>query len=462
MSKVHQLSGQLQLALEVTETPSPEGKAPFDRQAKLCVSSLKDILCKIVFEENMDDLQNYLMSSDRTCLLSNVEELEMELRDCKQRHQVTIQGLHQSLHAREEHYKALITKQEQKLQSYDSQVQCLQQLLKVVEGDVEALQRTLQMSQEESKRLHQDVAILEEYGQVLRLELGDHEGHMQAVRQELHTVEESGQLLQRSLQGSEELCRSLQQQLVISEQKVQMMQEAAELWEGQAKSTEMQRELQKKELEAEHELEVKKITQAFNISREKLEGQQQEAQRSLKEAIERERSLRETLVTEQTKHQKEIQRAKEEKTEVEQALRGQIISLKNQLVDELSMANKKLEESAKYERELQNNIMDLRQALRQQHEDNSTAIDCLRRRHHDLARVQRLLQANIQSCTQASMCAKVQPHNAPLRAQSSLFQPQEVQQDLQEVKTQLDSSMKEWKKEAGSLVRLSELVHLSL
>ncbi|XP_063075540.1 centrosome-associated protein CEP250-like isoform X2 [Engraulis encrasicolus] len=440
MSKVHQLSEQLQLALEVAETPSTEGKAGCDRQSKLCVASLHDVLYKTVFEKNTD----YLISSDRTCLLSNLEDLGMELRDCKQRHQMTVQGLHQSLHDKEEHDKALMAQQQQSLQSYESQVQCLQQLLQVLEGDVEALQRTLQLSQEENKRLKQDFDVHGEGVGVLREELAGCEACVQALRQELLTSQECAMLLQKNLQASEELCGSLQQHLEISEKKVQTMQEAAELWEGQARAAETQIQQQKEDLTAEHEQEVKRITEAFSVARENMESQQRESQRALDEAMERERSLHETLTAEKDKHTKAIQelqegvdRANQERIEVEQDLRGQLIGLKKQLVDELSRANKKLEESAKHERELQNVISDLRRGFRQK-ECNSSALDFLRQRHRDVVRMQRLMEANIQSCAPAAVALS---HSGPLRTQSNLLQPQEQLWAQPEEKAHLDSVM---------------------
>lgn len=271
-----------------------------------------------------------MISSDRTCLLSNLEALGMELRDCKQRHQMTVQGLHQSLHDKEEHDKALMAQQQQSLQSYESQVQCLQQLLQVLEGDVEALQRTLQLSQEENKRLKQDFDVHGEGVGVLREELAGCEACVQALRQELLASQECAMLLQKNLQASEELCGSLQQHLEISEKKVQTMQEAAELWEGQARAAETQIQQQKEDLTAEHEQEVKRITEAFSVARENMESQQRESQRALDEAMERERSLHETLTAEKDKHTKAIQelqegvdRANQERIEVEQDLRGQ-------------------------------------------------------------------------------------------------------------------------------------------
>ncbi|XP_042562748.1 myosin-7B-like isoform X2 [Clupea harengus] len=494
MSKVHHLSEQLQLALEFTGSLSPDDKDPLDKQTQLCVPLLKDMLSKIGFEKNMDDLQNYLISSDRACLLSDLEALRMELRDLQQRHQVTTQGLQESLHATEEHYKALIARLQQGLQSSETQVQYLQQLFRTSEENVETLRSSLHTSKEEKQSLQQDQCVSEDCLRVLNQELSGYEGRLQTIQQQLQVSEESVQLLQKNLRVSEDLCQSLQQRLLLSEEKAQTLQEAAELWEGQAKSTDSQKQLREKELEAVHEQKVKKLMRAFRTSKENLESQQQEALRCLKEAAERERALREAVATEQTQHQREIEklqedadRAKEDKVKVEHTLRGQIIGLKNQLVEELCRANKKLEGSAKYEKELQDTVKDLRKALRQQKEGCDLALDCLRKRHHDVTTVQRLLEANIQYCSLASVRPETQTlHNAPLRAQSSPLQPQELRQDLQEVKTQLDSATKkeehvhhedrqgrgkweevlkgaeDWQREAEGLVNSLEYVKMDL
>lgn len=117
-----------------------------------------------------------------------------------------------------------------------------------------------------------------------------------------------------------------------------------------------------------------------------------------------------------------------------------------------------------------------RQALRQQREGRDLALDCLRRRHRDVAIVQRLLEANIQYCSQAQVCPEAR---ALHEAQSSRLQPHELGRDLQEVKTHLQSAMEkqeseqreasqgkeeweevlrraeEWQREAERLVRLT-------
>lgn len=103
-------------------------------------------------------------------------------------------------------------------------------------------------------------------------------------------------------------------------------------------------------------------------------------------------------------------------------------------------------------------------------------MDCLRRRHRDVAIIQRLLEANIQYCSQAQVCPEA---GALHEAQSAQLQPHELRQDLQEVKTHLQLAMEmqerkqleasqgkeeweevlrqaeEWQREAERLVRLT-------
>ncbi|KAG5286346.1 hypothetical protein AALO_G00013820 [Alosa alosa] len=449
MSRVQRLSEQLQQALALTGTPSPEEKDILDRQAQLCVPSLKDMLSQIGLENSTDNLQNYLISSDRACLLSDLEALRMELRDCQQRHQVTTLSLQQSLRATEEHYQALVGRLQEGLHSTESQVQCLQQLLQASEENTEALRRMLHAAQEESLGLQRDLGLSEDSLTALRQELGGYEGRVQALSLELQASEENAQLLLMNLRASEELCQALQQQLLVSEQKAQALQEAAALWESRAHGAEAQGQLREEELRAGHKQEVRELTRALGSSRERLQNQQQEAQRSLEEATQRERTLQEALTTEQTQHQREVEklqqdadRAKEEKVVVEQTLRGQIIGLKNQLLEELCRANKKLEGLANSEREHQDTIKNLRTALRQQKKGRDLALDCLRRRRHDVATIQHLLEANIRYCSLAPVCPEAwASHEAPLRAQSALLQPQDMRQELQEVKTHLQSAM---------------------
>ncbi|XP_062407663.1 cingulin-like [Sardina pilchardus] len=495
MSRVQRLSEQLQQALELTGTPSLEDKDFLDRQAKLFVPSLKDTLSKIGLEKNMDDLQSYLISSDRACLLSDLEALRMELRDGQQRHQVTTLSLQQSLRATEEHYQALVGCLQEGLRSTETQVRCLQQLLQASEEKTEALRHGLDTVQQENLGLRRDLGLSEDGLRELRQELGGYEGRVQALRLDLGTSEESAQLLRMNLGASEELCRALQQQLLVSEQKGQALQEAAAFWESRAHDAEAQGQRRQEEQRAEHKREVRELTRALGSSRERLDSQQQETQRSLDEAAQRERALQDAVTTEQAQRQRQVEklqqdadRAEEEKVVAVQTLRGQIIGLKNQLLEELCRANKKLEGLANSEKELQDTIKNLRTALKQQMKGRDLALDCLRRRHHDVAKTQRLLEANIQYCSQAPVRPEAgAPHEAPLTAQSALLQPQDMRQDLQEVKAHLQSALdkeeeeeeaetsgrreagevkeewqevlrraEEWQREAERLVRLTE------
>lgn len=82
-------------------------------------------------------------------------------------------------------------------------------------------------------------------------------------------------------------------------------------------------------------------------------------------------------------------------------------------------------------------FVSFRRGFRQK-ECNSSALDFLRQRHRDVVRMQRLMEANIQSCAPAAVALS---HSGPRRTQSNLLQPQEQLWAQPEEKAHLDSVM---------------------
>ncbi|XP_046884039.1 putative WEB family protein At1g65010, chloroplastic isoform X2 [Hypomesus transpacificus] len=542
-------------------------KGPQDRNILLHCPSLQELLLKLGFSKNTEEIQDYLISSDRVCWLSEIEALKMELKDTQCRHEAVVKGLHLSLRSTEQKNKNSQMVLQRSLGQSQEKLHSLEQSLKEYEVEVASLQHSLmesndksqsllksllaaniriqssQQDQEESEKrvqnLQLDLMVTKENNQVLQEKLVFSDENVKSLRQNVNDLEnefrhsqwaseEKVKSLQQALSSSEQEAGSLQQSLKTSEEKVvslqnnhwaleeklQSVQDNLSSSEGRARflqnslrSTEEKSKLLDESLGASEEksqalqesLTVREqqlsVAMAQRQSLEKCKGQQEDRIQSLVQSLaavdkhhsttvlEMEKSvmssrekveiLQGALDRADTMHQREVgqlqqilNRTVQKKDSIEQELRGNVSVLSSKLLEEETKASKEIERSFKYERELQDTIMDLRQKLKAQTDGREFAQESLKSRQKELAELQRLLEVDLLRCRSSCQQAKEQKSPTNIRQsnlkvdlmnlKSGLYSVLEKESMKDEQRRQdwvkvLDKS-KEWEQRAEKLV----------
>ncbi|KAL7851161.1 hypothetical protein AOLI_G00215170 [Acnodon oligacanthus] len=349
-----------------------ENRDQLDRTFQLHVPSLRALLLKLGFSQNMNEVESYLISSDRICLLSKLDGLKTELMDFHQRHQSTIRTLLHSL--------------------------CL------AEQEKNQVRSELEKSFQPSKDQQLDSSGHTVNFQSRRKKLKSQEDSAQVLKKTLQSVEDRAQLLLQNVHASEELSRSLEQRLSGTEARVHTFQNALMACEQCSKEQDM--EVLKQHEEAEKvkcKQKIKKMMKVFKRCKEKLQNSVDELQGKLvlgREALERAKAEH-SAEAKQLQHA--LEKVREQAEDKERELHAEIIALKNKLLQKSLNMNKELEKSVKYEKELQETVMDLRQAVKTQKEGRDMALECLRKRQQNVAEVQNHLEAEIRQCSQTTV-----------------------------------------------------------
>ncbi|XP_059924089.1 golgin subfamily A member 3-like isoform X1 [Gadus macrocephalus] len=222
------------------------------RHVILHVPTLQELLLKIGFSKNMEDLQSYLIAADRTCLLSENEALKLELNDAQSRHQTVVSGLHSSLQSVEDENKGAqytlhqdIRRQqdrviltEGKLSESERQVISLQRYLLESTDKAQILQKTLSSCKSTLQSAEQDMELTKQRGldleaahrasqdnnQSLRRSLLGAEEHAKSLRHSVGELERKIELQQKNQASEEEAVKSLRRRVDESEEKVSSLE----------------------------------------------------------------------------------------------------------------------------------------------------------------------------------------------------------------------------------------------
>ncbi|XP_015220809.2 golgin subfamily A member 4-like [Lepisosteus oculatus] len=422
-----------------------------DRQALFhAIHSLKELVSKLVFDKNMEELQSYLISTDRNSLLSEIENLKTEMRNVQLQHQDTVESLQQSLKTAQEEQtsrKCLLSEIDQlKTDLRNSQFQhdekmkglqlaldtaqdeckntmvALHQTLKSSRDKVKALQKTLEASEAKSKATVQKLQhALTDYQkehrrkvktliQALKKSREEHKEKELGLQQMLECSQEKVQVFQETLETYEvkhlREMQKMQQALEASQKKVQALQEILDTFKAkhneemlvvqqtsersQEKVRALQEALDKREME--YQREMGGLQQTLEASQDKLQA------------------LQETLDKCEMKHEQEMQnvqqtldRAMQQGATKEQELRTQVISLKTKLLQEKSKSNEELRKSVASEKEMQEDIRNLRIILKNQREQLEIALETLRQKQQEQKDIHCHLQADTQRCSQETL-----------------------------------------------------------
>ncbi|KAL7842288.1 hypothetical protein SRHO_G00239770 [Serrasalmus rhombeus] len=221
-----------------------ENRDQLDRTFQLHVPSLRALLLKLGFSQNLNEVESYLISSDRTCLLSKLDGLKTELTDFYQRHQSTIRTLLHSLRlaeqeknqVRSELEKSLQPSKDQQLDSSGHAVKSLQEDLHVSEAKVRSLLEDICVSEANIQKLQEDLHVSEANVKLLQEDLNVSRSNVQSLQEDLRVSKASTQSLQDNLCISKANVQSLQKDLCFSEGNVQSLQEDLRVSEGNVQS----------------------------------------------------------------------------------------------------------------------------------------------------------------------------------------------------------------------------------
>ncbi|XP_041747000.1 uncharacterized protein LOC121577302 [Coregonus clupeaformis] len=155
----------------------------------------------------VDYVQSYLISSDRTLLLSENDAIKLELRNAKSRHETVIKSLHLSLHSAEQENKSSKLTFQQNLclrtrytpWSRNSRSlrdrSCLCSTISWAPMRELSVQKILWVSDKRLQSLQQDLEESEKRGQSLQKILGDSQERTQSLQQNLASFEKNIQTL---------------------------------------------------------------------------------------------------------------------------------------------------------------------------------------------------------------------------------------------------------------------------
>ncbi|KAJ7993109.1 hypothetical protein DPEC_G00269010 [Dallia pectoralis] len=329
-------------ASKLVTTPSAldgsvQRESQLNRHVLLHIPSLQELLLKLGFSKNWDELQNYLVSSDRTVLLSETDALRRELRNARSRHDTVIKCLHRPFRSVEQEHRLQpklvlsegdVHSMEQKLSTFERPLLSLQQDLMCSIEISQSLQKTLECSDRKLRSLHQDPKESGNTGQSVQQSLQDSreknqslhhtnqssfEKNSQSLSQELSASEKNVEFPQESNLKSEEKIKSLEQTLSSFREKVSLLQRS--LTSSEERAQNLQRNLQASEDNLQWMQHLLKtadeksnaLNEALRSSREKSDTLKQALGKSKEEHENRIESWMQTLRISEERHHSAMQ-----------------------------------------------------------------------------------------------------------------------------------------------------------
>ncbi|XP_076847464.1 uncharacterized protein LOC143493152 isoform X2 [Brachyhypopomus gauderio] len=409
-----------------------------DRAVQLTVPSVKTLLLKLGFSQNLDEVQSYLISADRACLLSELDTARADLAYLQCKLENTIHNLHLAeqektrLHATLQQTTHYLHLAEQEKTRLHATLQQTTHNLHLADQEKTRLHATLQqtthnlhLADQEKTRLH---ATLQQTTH--NLHLADQEktrlhATLQQTTHNLHLADQEKTRLHATLQQSVHNfhhslhladekkalfhAKLLRQEACSSEE----LRQALAACEGRAHDVE-KKGRNEEERRAECDRRMRRLSKANKQQEEKLRLMAEELQLQVGQTKEVEKHRVEEHRMEVQRLQSALDSSKEQARARERELCAEIIALKNNLLEEHSNRDKELEKCMTYEKELLETIELLRQEVKTHKDGRDLALDCLRKRRQDVEDVHRLLVADIRHCSGQGPGEKEKKFGLPL------------------------------------------------